>query len=126
MSHGDSSRLMSGQEKAQYGCVTTWENAEGQLLSVHRTGPPLAVLREIAADVQAVDASFRLVSYSTPETLMRDLDGNRRTVRGRNNQLLLAEQNLLSRIGLAHLTHPRLRSRDNSEARHRRVYEGKS
>lgn len=126
MSHGASSRLMSGQEKAMYGITTTWENGNGCLLTVHRRGQPLAVLREIASDVIAVDPTYRLVSYSTPETILRDLDGNRRTTKGRNNQLLLAEQNLLSRIGLAHLTHPRLRSRDNSEARHRRVYEGKS
>ena len=114
--------------RARDGIITTWENEHGELLSVHRRGPLLATLREIAADVLAADDTFRLVSYSTPETILWELrHGMRFTNTGDGRRALrLPEYYVMSRAGLMHLLHPRLRSRDNSEAEHRRIYGGKA
>lgn len=106
------------------GFVTTWENQAGELLTVHRKGRPTATLAEVADAVTARDPSFRLVCYSTPDTILRDLaGGNRISFEHPTTKVLhLPERNVLSRIGRADLLHPRLRSRSTSDADRRRVY----
>lgn len=97
------------------GITTTWKNEYGELLTVHRTGRPTRILAEIAAGVTRDDPTYRLVSYSTPDTILRDLQGTR-MIRRRGNgrstspavELKLPESYTLGAIGRLDLLHPSL------------------
>jgi hypothetical protein len=118
--NGRARQLMSGSARAKHGSLTTWENAAGETLTIHQTGPLRAGLRETARRALALDPSFRLVSYSTPDTILTDLTGGRadfirpapadpvRASYGMANPVTLPEQNVLGQAGLGHLLHPRL------------------
>jgi hypothetical protein len=118
--NGRARQLVNGAERARYGSLTTWENAAGETITIHQTGPLRAGLRETARRVLALDPTFRLVAYSTPDTILTDLTGGRadfvrpapaNTVRasyGMANPASLPERNVLGQAGLAHLIHPRL------------------
>lgn len=95
--------LRNGQERARYGCTTTWKNADGNLLTVYRGGSPREAVVSIAADVIALDGTYRLLSYSTPETVYRDVamaDARQ------NTKARTPESAVLSMVGLPHLLHP--------------------
>ena len=95
--------LRNGRERAEYGCTTTWKNAKGETLTVYRGGPPRAALLSVARDVTQLDDTYLLLTYSTPETIYRDLA----TVGARGNTLARsAESAALSQAGLHHLLHP--------------------
>lgn len=68
---------LSGDTRARFGCLTTWEADDGKTLTLHRTGPTQKALREAAVIALTRDESYRLVAYSTPETIFTDLDGGR-------------------------------------------------
>lgn len=112
------------------GITTTWKNESGELLTVHRTGRPGRILAEIAADVTRLDPSYRLVSYSTPDTILRDLQGTRMLRKHSRNrhdvpgtELKLPEPNALGKIGRLDLLHPDLMAKDHDasfRARYRR------
>jgi hypothetical protein len=65
----------SGRDRGAFGCIVTFENAAGDTLSGHRPGKPLAALTQLCDAALELDPSFRVVSYSTPETILTDLRG---------------------------------------------------
>src|SRR4051812_14052166 len=65
--------LRNARERALWGCVTTWQNADARTLCMYRSGPPRRGLLSAIEAVMSLDLTFRLVSYSTPETVYRDL-----------------------------------------------------
>ena len=107
---------MNGDAKRTYGCVTTWENEAGEALTLHRIGPTKDGLRSAAAEALAFDPTFRLASYSTPQTIYSDVSGGRldrtnpdsaRTY-GKRLPPPLPEAIVLGMIGRLDLLHPRL------------------
>jgi hypothetical protein len=105
-------RRLSGQQRPLYGFTTTWENEAGQTISAHRKGPLRAMLRKLCDEVLAIDPGYRLVSYSTPDTIVVDLDGRVLKRESDGRPVPLPEAVLLGGIGRLELLHPRLRSRD--------------
>lgn len=95
--------LRNGVERAKYGCTTTWKNASGELLTVHRGGSPKVAVIDIARDVLALDETYRLVCYSTPETIYRDVAMADARL---NTKARTPESAVLSMAGLSHLLHP--------------------
>ena len=95
--------LRNGVERARYGCTTTWKNAKGETLTVYRGGSPKEAVAEIARDVLALDETYRLVCYSTPETIYRDVA--MADVR-QNPKSRTPESAVLCMVGLPHLLHP--------------------
>ena len=101
------SNLFKGpRERAEYGCTLTFENDNGQRLVVVRKGPPMAGFRQACAIALSHDETFRVISYSTPETIFRDLTG--RMVMDGNTTVMLPELQLAARYGLRHMLHRRL------------------
>lgn len=99
--------LLSGsEERAQYGCTITFENAQGRTWVIHQQGPPETGLRQACDLALAQDDTFRIVSYSTPETVYRDLHG--REIQAPRTTPALPELYITARLGLRHLLHPRL------------------
>lgn len=70
--------LSGGLERSQYGCICTFENEEGKRLVLHdRDEAPGKVAQELWDYAESLDPSFRLVSYSTPDTTYTDLIGRK-------------------------------------------------
>jgi hypothetical protein len=105
---------MNGQERAKFGCVCTFENADGKRLVLHEPGAPAKGLRAACAAATALDESFRLVCYSTPATVYGDMQGMRMTNTRVSREVTvsdratLPEVTVLGQIGLLHMLHPRL------------------
>lgn len=102
--------LMNGRERALFGCTVTFENADGNTLSGHRTGSPLAGLAELCDAALELDPSYRVVSYSTPQTIYADLKG--REIGGgveyKSSRVTGVEITVHSKIGRREMLHPRL------------------
>src|SRR2546430_15146 len=113
--------VTNGQERNRFGCLTTWENGEGKTITLLRTGPMKEALSHAAECVLMLDPTFRLVAYSTPETIYSDLIGARADNQlqagsngwshGKTRARPLSEQMALGRIGRPDLLHPRLAQR---------------
>ena len=109
--------LRNGIERAEYGCTTTWENADRQTFTISRVDPPRVALRRIVEIVEPLDPTFRLVAYSTPETIYTDLQGMRlptltkggsQHAEGKYVPMQPPERVILAGIGRKDLLHPRL------------------
>lgn len=100
----------------QAGCTITFENAAGELLSGHRTGKPLTAFNELCDAALALDPSYRVVCYSTPETILRDLRGRQvkdmRTAERGN--MMTVEQTTCGMAKRREMLHPRLRGSTRS------------
>lgn len=99
------SLVMGSPERALYGCIVTFENENGDTLTMHRTGGPEKGLREACAIALSKDETYRVVSYSTPTTVYGDLRGRAVNVEQAPPSV---EAVMLSRLGLLPLLHPRL------------------
>lgn len=113
---------ISGRQRAEYGCITTWETPDGRTLTVHRTGATGKALATCVALALAEDESYRLISYSTPATINTDLQGGRvdrekdssatrdlvSATYAKRIPVPLPELAALARIGRRDLLHPRL------------------
>ena len=110
--------VISGRERAAYGCLCSFENAEGLTFTIHRTGPTIPAARDACEAALTLDQTFRLVAYSTPQTIYTDLTGGRadyevthesiRATYAKANPVSLPELQALARIGRKELLHPRL------------------
>jgi hypothetical protein len=112
-------RAWNGRTAAAYGCTITFESDDGMTLTLARVGAPNAATRALCAEAEAIDPTFRVVAYSSPRTILTDLegrytDGSRalRHVAG-----LSPEGQALSGAGLLRMLHPRLRSTHPSASR---------
>ena len=81
--------LRNGRERAEYGCITTWKNDAGKTLTLHRAGSPPKALGAARDAVRSLDPTFRLLSYSTPETVYRDLTRDRTNTDARTPEAIL-------------------------------------
>lgn len=112
--HRDSVFSRPVREKA--GCIVTFENAAGKTLSGHRVGKPMTALRELCDAAIELDPSYRVVSYSTPETILTDLRGRqvqdmRTAERGGGT---LPERTACGMAKRREMLHPRLRGGSRS------------
>ena len=93
------------------GCIVTFENDEGQLLTLHAEGMPRVALRHVCDLAVKQDPSYRITCYSNPATIMSDLRG-RDNANPINRERTRAPQSLevtiASQAGLRHMVHPRL------------------
>ena len=96
-----------------YGCVVAFENDEGQTLVLHRgtKGRALKGLEEACETALALDPTFRVVAYSTPQTILADLHGRADRYSGheRPSNRHSPESIALGQCGRPELLHPRLR-----------------
>lgn len=90
--------------RAQFGCTVTFENEAGKRLTYHRTGPPADVLRQLCEAALAKDDTYRVISYSTPQTIYTDLQGERESeTYSLKKEPTLPEEQALGRIGMLHM-----------------------
>ena len=73
---------MSGQERAELGCVLSFENSEGKTLVLHRTGPLVQGCADMCDLAESLDPSFRVTAYSSPATIYTNITGGRMRLRG--------------------------------------------
>lgn len=108
--------LDGGAVRAEYGCILTFENAQGQTLTLHRVGPPTKMVPEMCDQALALDETFRVVSYSTPSTVYTDLQGHRlggqreAYANDSNPRANTPEVQILGRIKRMEMIHPRMRA----------------
>jgi hypothetical protein len=104
-------RAWNGRTAAAYGCTITFEADDGMTLTLARVGQPNAVARALCAEAEALDPTYRVVSYSSPRTILTDLEGRfsdgARALRHVAGQS--PEGQALSGAGLLRMLHPRLR-----------------
>ena len=113
--------IISGRDRARFGCIVSFENADGQTLTLHRVGAIKHALAAACDDALSLDETFRVVSYSTPETIHTDMTGGRRDVEmesrlsqrmgwsyAKTHPVPLPEAQALALVGRRHLLHPRL------------------
>lgn len=96
-------QYLSGIERAAYGFVCTFENAQGETLSAHRVGRTDATLPPLLDELAALGGDWRLASYSTPDTIRLDVMGERG-----EPPYHFPEVSLLARLQRRELLHPRL------------------
>ena len=103
-------RTWNGRVSAEYGCTVTFENAAGQTLVWSRKGRAEEVLRDMCLEAVALDPTFRVVSYSNPETIRHDLRGRFSSDQPTHRAAMHStpEGRMLARIGMTALLHPRL------------------
>jgi hypothetical protein len=104
-------RSWKGETAAAYGCTVTFEAEDGMTLTMSRVGAPRATLRALCAEAVAIDLTYRVVSYSTPETIRHDLRGrfdDAHQAKAQTGQPA-PEGKILSSAGLLPMLHPRLR-----------------
>lgn len=101
---------ITGSSAAAFGCIASFENADGLVVSRHAAGPPVAALRMLCDHAASIDPSYRLVGYSTPNGILTDLRGRgvRHDKSGQATKWPTPEANVLSRAGRIHMLHPRL------------------
>jgi hypothetical protein len=101
---------LSGQARDEYGCIMTFEAADGARLTLHRTGSARESVRALCEIALERDPSYRLLSYSTPETIYGDMRGARADVvgsQGKTQRSTRPEAQALGRVGLIDLLHAR-------------------
>lgn len=115
-----SESILSGEQRAKYGCILTFENEAGQVFVLHRTGPIKYGIREACAIALAHDETFRVVSFSTPQSIYTDLTGGRadalidppksslKASYSKAKPIPLPEIMALGTAGLREMIHPRL------------------
>lgn len=119
----------SGQERATFGAICTFENAEGLRLVLHRKGTPSAAVADMCDTALSLDETFRLLCYSTPSTIYTDMQGMRSPAgesAGRRAATTWAspEAKALSTIGRLELLHPSLMRSTDQVVNGKRVHKG--
>lgn len=119
----------NGTQRKEAGCTCTFEAADGKRITMHRFGSPTGGVRDMCETALAADPTYRLISYSTPESIHSDITGARADGQGPENttaRRALPEQLILGRIRMLHMLHPRLvmatpeRRLENARARRQR------
>lgn len=104
-------------ERALYGCTVTAVNLDnGERLTLARTKmTAVQALKEIIAELDALDGYWRVVTVSNPTTIARDLHASRIALDGQNAGSVgtghLPEFALLKRIGRPEMVHVGPRAR---------------
>ena len=101
-------RSLSTLERSEYGCIATCE--AGSLREVlHRPGTAPEALAAICDELDGWLGDWRILSVSTPLTVMRDLEGTRANIDQPSQHWNRPEASLLGRIGRLDRLHPSLR-----------------
>lgn len=121
--------IMGGpKERAAYGCTVSFENDAGRTLVLHRLGKPTVALVECLGEALALDRSFRVVAYSTPQTIYADMSGGRDEFASMKplsatlsdahqfQKTQTVEAGALGRIGCVSMLHPRLAGQSRQAA----------
>jgi hypothetical protein len=111
MTHrGHDAILRNDRERAEYGCIVTFENSDGKVWIRHVPGPPRAGLRKACDEALALDETFRVVSYSTPSTVYQDMQGARRSnsYLAPGGAVQSVEGMVLGLAGRREMLHPRI------------------
>lgn len=98
-------QMLGGDARKYYGCTVTFATLDKSrwLTLVATNEQPTKGLRALVREALRIDPSFRVVSYSTPQTILVDISGNRGGANGRG---VSVERTALSRIGMSKYLHP--------------------
>lgn len=100
--------MKNGRERAEYGATISFENADGRRLTVANTHMPVrSAIKAACVEARMLDATYRVVSISTPDTIFSDLQ-QREISHGRPDN---REEWQLSHVGETAMLHPRLAGR---------------
>jgi hypothetical protein len=112
-------QILHSDERAHYGCTVSFENATGDRRTRTRSGSPSLVLAALCDEALALDPTYRVVSYSSPQTIYGDLVGARadRVQRRQGNtegvqRSAFPEAAMLAQVRRSEMLHPRLRLYD--------------
>ena len=113
--------MAGGRERAEYGCIVTFRSNDepGHVWTIHKLGPPLKALRAACDEALNIDESFRVVSFSTPETVYGDMQG-RSPQRG-HTTVQSMESKILGRAKLYGMLHQSLVDREEGKRTERNV-----
>ena len=95
---------MASAEVQAYGAIVTLENADARILVIHHAGKITDVVERAYTEATAHDASFRIVSVSTPTSIYEDLQGARKAGDG-----TFSARALLPEAKYGEMLHPRMR-----------------
>lgn len=110
-------KYLGGYMQQKFGFTTTWENADGKTLTVHRVGRIREQLVGVIDVVLKLDPSFRLVCYSTPDTILTDIEG-RQLRRERDGRPIAGPESIVvGAVKRMDLLHPRFDRRDRKVER---------
>jgi len=74
---------MRGADRLAFGCTMTFEAESGERVTLHASpGRRLELVRRACDYVVTLDPTFRMRSYSTPETILQDMTGARAPIDG--------------------------------------------
>lgn len=97
--------ILSGDERKAWGCtVTAHEQESGERIVLYRAGR--GALAAICSTLDALEGDWRVASFSTPETIYRDLQGTR--YREWGDEMQYPEVAALGHIGRLDLLDPAL------------------
>lgn len=107
--NGEPDFNLNPSERAVFGCsVSVREQASGRTRSLHRVGPVGEALLELVGEIDALDGEWRVIAISNPITIMRDLYGRERALRGIGRTGPSYERSMLGRLGRRDLLDTRL------------------
>jgi hypothetical protein len=108
--HGRRVQVATNAERDMAGViVTVREQTTGVMRTLHVAGKAGDALRTVCARVDAWDGDWRVVCYSTPQTVLGDLQGARaRFGAGQGGHVDCPEATMLARIGRIDLLDPAL------------------
>lgn len=111
---------MRGQDRAKYGAIVAFENEDGKVVSIHRTGPVRQAVREACAIAMSWDESFRVTAVSTPGSIWSDLQGRMPVVRGDGYPEFQFPERIIVSVGFGAILHPKLLGQNRSSVQNRR------
>jgi hypothetical protein len=103
---GDGQLIERARDREEYGCIVSSENADGKTLVIHRVGASRVALKAACEIAGELDETFRIVSYSTPNTIYADLRG--RKIQEGFTTPMSVECTVATGAGLRRMLHPRL------------------
>lgn len=119
--HRRKTSILNARNRAEAGCIVSFESAAGQRLTLHVSNTrPTDGLSLALEEALAIDPSMRVVCYSTPETIATDLAGGRRAFATdfvKEGRPQIPELAMLTLVGRPDMLHPRLRRRETPRDR---------
>lgn len=106
---------MGGNNRADYGVVVTFENADGKRLVLHRKGSLPVAVSAACDDATTLDPTFLVICISTPQTIYSDIQGRMpRNDSGGESHIQRPEPYTLARAKRSHMLHPSIAGRARS------------
>lgn len=83
--------LLSGEQRAAYGVIVSFQADDGKRITGHRTGKVREGIRSLCDAALALGPSYRITAISTPSTIYADVRGTRKELQG-NGFLTIEER----------------------------------